>query len=249
MTDSRTLDTANHPRKYISRGMRFAKLLMSTRSTGAKIQRTVGHRIFSSPDVAAHFPFLKNSLDKMDVFFIGETMKHIHNDGGRAAAGFKGSAGDCVVRAVAIASGRPYAEVYAACAKGMGNQRKSKGATARNGVSVRRKWFKDYMAALGFKWVPTMLIGQGCKVHLRADELPMGRLVVAVSRHYTAVLDGVIHDTYDPSADRGTTIYPLNTPAAMLPKKAKLLSNGNGWAYEPERCVYGYWIPAEEGLA
>ena len=36
------------------------------------------------------------------------------DDGGRAAAGFKGSAGDCVARSVAIASGRPYAEVYGA---------------------------------------------------------------------------------------------------------------------------------------
>lgn len=172
-------------------------------------------------------------------------MKHIHNDGGRAAAGFKGSTGDCVTRAVAIASGRQYTEVYAALARGMGDQRKSKGATARNGVSVRRKWFKDYMASLGFKWVPTMLIGSGCKVHLNADELPMGRLVVAVSKHYTAVIDGVIHDTYDPS-ERGTTVYSAGYPD--IPKGARPLGNGQ-FAYSPERCVYGYWIPVEEGAA
>jgi hypothetical protein len=34
------------------------------------------------------------------------------NDGGRAAAGFKGKAVDCVCRAIAIATGKPYAEVY-----------------------------------------------------------------------------------------------------------------------------------------
>ena len=34
------------------------------------------------------------------------------DDGGRAAAGYKGNAGDCVVRAIAIASGGPYSEVY-----------------------------------------------------------------------------------------------------------------------------------------
>ena len=166
-------------------------------------------------------------------------MKFIENDGGRAAAGFKGKAGDCVARAVAIASCRPYGEVYEALAGGMGSQRKSKGRSARNGVSTRRKWFKDYMASIGFKWVPTMLIGQGCKVHLNEAELPSGRLVVAVSRHYTAVIDGVIHDTYDPSR-RGTTIYPPGY-SLPIPKGARWLANGNGWAYSPERCVYGYW--------
>ena len=175
-------------------------------------------------------------------------MKFIQNDGGREAAGFKGKAGDCVARAVAIASGKPYAEVYAALAGGMGSQRKSKGRSARNGVSTSRKWFKDYMASLGFKWVPTMLVGQGCKVHLRDDELPGGRLVVAVSKHYTAVLDGVVHDTYDPSANRGTTVYPPGY-SLPIPKAARWLSNGNGWAYSPERCVYGYWIPIEEGVS
>lgn len=171
-------------------------------------------------------------------------MKFIENDGGRAEAGFKGKAGDCVTRAVAIVSGKPYAEVYSALADGMGSQRKAtKGRSARNGVSTRRKWFKDYMASIGFTWTPTMHIGSGCKVHLRADELPSGRLVVAVSRHYTAVIDGVIHDTFDPSK-RGTTIYSPNTPRDQLPKGAYWLENGNGWAYKPERCVYGYWAKA-----
>jgi hypothetical protein len=175
-------------------------------------------------------------------------MKFVQNDGGRAAAGFKGKAGDCVARAVAIASGRPYAEVYSALADGMGSQRKSKGRSARSGVSTRRKWFKDYMHSLGFKWVPTMLVGHGCKVHLNDAELPDGRLVVAVSKHYTAVINGVIHDTHNPS-ERGMTIYSPNTPAELRPKGAYWLSNGNGWAYSPERCVYGYWIPVEEGLS
>lgn len=142
-------------------------------------------------------------------------MQFVKDDGGREAAGFKGSAGDCVARSVAIASGRPYTEVYAALAKGTGAQRatKTKGkrpASARNGVNTKRQWFKDYMAALGFEWVPTMAIGSGCKVHLRAAELPSGRIIAAVSGHYVALIDGVIHDTHDPS--RGGT-----------------------------RCVYGYW--------
>ena len=129
------------------------------------------------------------------------------DDGGRAAAGYRGSAGDCVCRAIAIVSGRPYAEVYAALARGAGNERKSRGATTRNGIRVKRKWFQEYMKSLGFEWTPTMTIGSGCRVHLRPFELPEGRLVVAVSKHYTALIDGVIHDVADPSRDGTRCVY------------------------------------------
>jgi hypothetical protein len=84
-----------------------------------------------------------------------------------------------------------------------------------------------------------MRIGSGCTVHLTADELPAGRIVVAVSKHYTAMVDGVIHDTHDPR-DRGETIYPKGYPADQIPKGARLLSNG-AHVYAPQRCVYGYW--------
>ena len=139
----------------------------------------------------------------------------VYNDGGREAAGYKGRAGDCVCRAVAIAAQLPYQEVYNRLAEGNASQRKSKRTgkqprSARNGIYTTRKWFNDYMRELGFVWTPTMQIGSGCQVHLKADELPSGRLVCNVSRHSVAVIDGVINDTYDCSRE-GT------------------------------RCVYGYW--------
>jgi hypothetical protein len=61
------------------------------------------------------------------------------------------------------------------------------------------------------KWTPTMQIGLGCKVHLKPDELPQGRLVVCVSRHYTAVIDGVIHDNHDCSRDETRCVYGYYT--------------------------------------
>jgi hypothetical protein len=137
-------------------------------------------------------------------------------DGGRLAAGYTGKArGDCVPRAIAIATGRPYREVYERLSAGKGAQRASsrtarQNAHAGSGIHTGRKWFKDYMLSLGFVWVPTMSIGSGCKVHLRAGELPNGRLVVSVSKHMVAVIDGVLLDNHDSS--RGG-----------------------------RRCVYGYW--------
>lgn len=39
-------------------------------------------------------------------------MEWTHDDGGRATAGFKGTAYDCVTRAIAIATELPYIYVY-----------------------------------------------------------------------------------------------------------------------------------------
>jgi len=176
-------------------------------------------------------------------------MKFTFNDGGRSAAGYKGTTGDCVCRAICIAAELPYQQVYDELAKGNLTQRASKrtpkkSKTAARGINVRRKWFQDYMKSLGFAWKPTMLIGRGCKVHLTDGELPMGRLVVSVSKHYTAVIDGVIQDTHNPS-ERGATIYPNGYPAHLIPKGAYKTENGNGWTYNPDRCVYGYYYKPE----
>ena len=136
------------------------------------------------------------------------------NDGGRADAGYKGMTGDCVTRAIAIAAELPYKEVYNRLAEGNAKQRitkksrKSAGQkTASKGITVQKKWFKDYMKELGFEWVPTMQIGSGCKVHLDEDELPKGRLVCNVSRHSCAVIDGVLNDTYDCSRMGTRCVY------------------------------------------
>lgn len=174
-------------------------------------------------------------------------MKYVYDDGGRASAGYRGNTSDCVCRAIAIAAGLPYQEVYDRLADGNATNRRTRGRrtagrrSAAQGIYTKSKWFKEYMQKLGFVWVPTMKIGSGCKVHLVDGELPVGRLVVSVSKHYTAVVDGVIHDTHNPS-DRAPTIFPPNTPMSEMPKGVRPLENGNGWSYEPDRCVYGYWI-------
>lgn len=136
-------------------------------------------------------------------------MKFVFNDGGRADAGFKGTTGDCACRAAAIAAQRPYKEVYdlineLAKSERTG-KRKHKISNARTGVYPDT--FKKVMAHYGFEWVPTMHIGQGCTVHLREDELPKGRIVCNVSGHFTAVIDGVLNDTYDCTRDGSRCVY------------------------------------------
>jgi hypothetical protein len=142
------------------------------------------------------------------------TYPWVYDDGGRCEAGFSGAAGDCVVRAIAIASGRPYRQVYREVNEFAGaHERRAagQGSSAREGV--HRATIRRYMAAQGWVWHPTMGVGTGCHVHVSPDDLPGGTLVLALSKHITAVVDGVVRDTYDPTRE-GT------------------------------RCVYGYWTPA-----
>lgn len=137
-------------------------------------------------------------------------MDCVYDDGGRAAAGFKGETGDCACRAVAIATGKPYREVYGAlnaagAAEAPGRGRRRGRSSARTGV--HKITLRRYLQSLGYTWTPTMQIGAGCTTHLRADELPKGRLIVFVSKHFCAVIDGVIHDIYNPSRGGTRCVY------------------------------------------
>lgn len=127
-------------------------------------------------------------------------MKHIFNDGGSGTSKNR----DCVVRAIAIATGKPYSEVKDRI-NYLADEVYFDGSDSTAGV--HKQLYKDYLTSLGWKWTPTMSIGSGCRVHLRDGELPMGRLVVTVSRHLVAVIDGVIHDTHDCSRNGKRCVY------------------------------------------
>lgn len=152
------------------------------------------------------------------------TLDFKQNDGGRAAAGYKGSARDCTTRALAIvllhlgrydSPAEAYQQVYDEVSRRnkahWKRKRKSNRKTApsaRDGTykKVGKQVIKDF----GGEWTATMKIGSGCQVHLRASELPSGVLICSVSKHMCAVIDHVIYDDHNPA--RGG-----------------------------DRCVYGYW--------
>lgn len=140
-----------------------------------------------------------------------------YNDGGRSKY-FKGLTGDCVVRSIAIAADLDYEYVYRelesrnelfAFASGsrsrVAQQLRKRGASPRNGNF--KEVYHPFIESLGFKWVPTMQIGSGCRVHLRADELPKGRIICRLSKHLVAVVDGVIQDTHDSSRGGTRCVY------------------------------------------
>jgi hypothetical protein len=111
-------------------------------------------------------------------------MKYVFNDGGRAASKHD-EVNDCACRSVAIATERPYHEIWDAFRAIL----ETHGPRRPRGVAevVQHR----LMESLGWTWVPTT------KVYLREDHLPMGRLVVCIQGHSVAVVDGVIHDTFN----------------------------------------------------
>ena len=136
-------------------------------------------------------------------------MDFVFHDGGRVAAGYRGATGDCVTRLIAIATGKPYQEVYIALNRLAETERvgkrKKRRSSSRTGVF--RRTYQHYLESLGWQWTSTMSIGSGCQVHLRASELPSGPLIVKVSRHLTAMIDGVLYDTHNCSRGETRCVY------------------------------------------
>src|SRR4051794_13783243 len=109
------------------------------------------------------------------------TFRFVKDDGGRAAAGFRGKARDCAARAIAKTTGLPYRTIWddiAAARKQSGIDLGMKlRVSADHGINSHREWFHRYMKQLGFRRVIPRT-----KMKFCADDLPMkGRLVVVLS--------------------------------------------------------------------
>jgi len=119
-------------------------------------------------------------------------MAYIFNDGGRSTYFTGKNAGDCVARAIAIATGMDYKLVYDTIAS------KNKIAygkkSARNGV--HNTIWQQYLTELGFvKCKSPKLFGRKAK----PMDMPMGVVIASQSKHLVCVIDGVPHDTFDSS--------------------------------------------------
>lgn len=146
----------------------------------------------------------QTAKEDMNMFESDDMPGYQYDDGGRAAAGYKGKTGDCGCRAVAIATGKPYGDVYGALyaiAKSWkGNSRKAKAIRAkpspRNGLSP--DVLDAFMASIGWR----------CEmVKARLHRLPawaytpmregIPGVVLYVRGHFTALVDETIRDIWD----------------------------------------------------
>lgn len=149
------------------------------------------------------FPYIVEESDK------ARMLEFNYNDGGRAKYYQAESVGDCVTRAIAIATGMDYKEVYDRINELASREHttKRKGiSNARNGVY--KNTYRKLLTSLGWEFVPLTTIGSGCTAHLAKNEIPMkGRIICKVSHHLTAVIDGVLNDTYDCSRNGTRCVY------------------------------------------
>ena len=125
-------------------------------------------------------------------------MKVIITDAGRSKYFKAKNVGDCVTRAITLATNKDYKEVYDTI-------RKLSGKTARNGVS--KSDTRLVMQFFGFKWKPLMEVGTGCKAHLKEGEIPTGTIICKLSGHVVCVKDNVIYDAFDPQRDGNRCVY------------------------------------------
>lgn len=173
-------------------------------------------------------------------------MKFNYNDGGRKAAGItKKDKGACACRALAIATQRPYLEIYALIKHFAKMERTSKHKSDKSDpeTGVYRPTMLKILEVLGWESVPCMGIGTGCRVHLRDGELPSGRIIANVSRHYTAIIDGVINDTFDPSRGGTRCVYNYYRPTDHALKPTDPLPI----AVEPINIINGRAVTATKG--
>lgn len=119
-------------------------------------------------------------------------MTYQYNDGGRAVAGFKGNS-DCGIRAVSIALEMPYKD-----SRRLLQEFARKGKQGSGQIS-RGIYKEDIDAALrskGWVWRSAPKF-QGRKA--KYSDLPKGRVIARMAKHYAAVIDGVLMDTWDSS--------------------------------------------------
>ena len=129
-----------------------------------------------------------------------------YDDGGRAAAGYRGKTGDCVVRAIAICANEDYLTVYRTMAEHMkrngyaasGNayatRERNRKAPRRRGQLNARCVQDHVLEAYGFT-----------RVRLPSGERPTfteahhryGDCIVGTTKHLAALVGGALLDIFD----------------------------------------------------
>lgn len=129
-------------------------------------------------------------------------IKYIYDDGGRKEAGFRGGASDCLTRAIAILTKRPYGEVYKEVgdyfdeagwsrsgARGVFTRRSGR---TRNAYTVQKRLIHEF----GFIKVPCKL-PDGRWPTLTQAWNEFGDHMFTTTKHIAAIADGALRDCTD----------------------------------------------------
>ena len=164
---------------------------------------------------------------------------YAYDDGGRAAAGFRGNTGDCVVRAIAIITRTAYIDAYRRMAASM----KRAGYTA-TGNAYRQKRMPGFRPSLSPLKVQELVIASYGLHRLKRPRATRptyteahalhGNCLVRTVKHISPIIDGNLRDivdsrTYDGRIYGGTandqrkaqslwTLFDLSGCSIMTPE-------------------------------
>lgn len=114
------------------------------------------------------------------------------SDGGQSESGLKGNR-YCGPRAVSIATGIGFSK---ACDLLKEHSQKGVKGSKRISTGVFKDDMNSALKSLGWTWTPAPKLS-GRKA--RASDLPSGTYIARMARHYAAVIDGVVHDSWNSS--------------------------------------------------
>jgi hypothetical protein len=157
-------------------------------------------------------------------------------DGGREDAGYKGNVGDCVTRAITIATAweangqYEYEKHRSELMKRKAAWRKtsrSRRAKASKSNSVRNGTPKDvyrpYLEDLGWKRVSLVKFGDPTRKEMVKEDIPNDIVILEVRKHIVACINHTVIDTWDC-------------------RESTLFVDGYATHETKPRTVNGYWI-------
>ena len=115
-----------------------------------------------------------------------------YDDGGRADAGRKGNARDCVCRAICILTGRPYKQVYAELCEV--HKAKTGKRSARCGIHTNTAACVRYLESIG---VTKVKLPKGPRPTWSEAHETYGDCIVSTTHHWACIRDGALRDTDD----------------------------------------------------
>jgi hypothetical protein len=140
---------------------------------------------------------------------MNEPLKFQRSDGGQAACrGYFTDERDCVPRAIAIATGVPYKEVWEALAK----------IQTRSPSTGTYPWaYEKYLLSIGWKKLPVKTWARLDKRTFPGD----GAYLASTPRHLVAVVNQTVLDTWDSRRKRVKAIFVKQAESAVAKTKIK----------------------------
>ena len=154
---------------------------------------------------------------------------YIYDDGGRADAGFKGMAGDCVTRALAILVEHPYGKTYDALAEANANSTVgSRRKVARRGERTARRgiYRNDYTPVFERYGLTKVKLPSGIRPTWSEAYEEYGDCIVTTAKHMAAIVNGSLHDVWD-----GRTYWFANSEPEP-PKDGVFNEKTGKWEWE-----------------